>query len=333
MLVVDRLALETRVLLLGCSARLGRLVASCAAWWERIAPSPRAAARLRDAQLAALLERVDGKRATRRLELRGCKLTGEGLAPLRGSDALEEVDLRCPVLTGSLPGPPKLDADRVSSILLTCSALRTFRFLESSDYETHFAAGPHRSCAARPLQAVRLAIHTRRWRAAGEPSACDFCAGSRVGREWRYETCARCGRRSCRGGGGGGGGGVGGVGGIVGGGDAHAGPRACPPMVACSFCAQYVCESCCETSGSCDECFKQLCGGDECGGVSRCDVCRDTFCSKCRKVARCDACGAVACSSCTAWQRCDCGRLRCDGCVDPWVEQEPCVCGATFGAC
>ena len=74
--------------------------------------------RLRDKQLEALLRRANAVKVTKYLNLKHCLgLRGSGLAPLRGSNTLLEINLRFSGDSSHTHKDPVLDADAICSVL------------------------------------------------------------------------------------------------------------------------------------------------------------------------------------------------------------------------
>lgn len=122
--------LPSLVILASCSKTLQWYAFGTHWMWREIdfgLIDARKTAKLTDPQLAALLRRVNAKHCTRVLRLTGCtQIRGAGLDPLRGSCALEEIDLRLEWShRGNSFGPPGFDERRVFRILSSLSPINS----------------------------------------------------------------------------------------------------------------------------------------------------------------------------------------------------------------
>ena len=120
--IAEQLAFEQRVQLASSCKALREVVYSCKAFWRNITFPEATAKNVTDEHLRALLINVNAPTTVKSVSLRGCvneRLTGRGLAPLRYSGSLEQIDLRIKPCESRCFGDTGLDDNIVASILST----------------------------------------------------------------------------------------------------------------------------------------------------------------------------------------------------------------------
>mmetsp|Transcript_41715 Transcript_41715/g.126570 ORF Transcript_41715/g.126570 Transcript_41715/m.126570 type:complete len:573 (-) Transcript_41715:154-1872(-) len=252
---------------------------------------------LSDKQLRALLVNIDARQVTRNLSLRGCTaVTGLGLDPLRGSRALELIDLRLGSTDHCIPGETGLEEESILSILSSMPPF-TVRVKDMLD--------PRQNCtkSMRGLSVVLFRAQNSDRRGLGSFNATlqswldNFHTIKALQIEMDRMKCDHCFVAL-----------------------AEKIPESCFENEASrSFCASCKSTSCgvgsCPTTGECDRCNAVFC--ESCTSVDWCSGCRLSLCSKCTFVAFCTDCNESFCTECRDVSECIvCERLRCEECVD-----------------
>jgi len=180
----------------GASCKTLQRITNDGRLWQHIKfLSKKSRHKLSDAQLRALLTRVDARSHTKSISLRGCvSVTGSGLCPLQGSVALLAADLRRASSKQRdrrhLLTERALDGEEVARILKPMAQL-TELLLEwgSAPLSPHFVVSVTGGCDScvdviNPTKIVRT-----------KPCKCCemyFCASCRAA---HWSTCERCKRR------------------------------------------------------------------------------------------------------------------------------------------
>ncbi|KAL9190651.1 hypothetical protein ACHAXT_000357 [Thalassiosira profunda] len=253
------------------------------------------ATKLSDADVGGVLVCIDAVNTLKKLKLHGCTgIRGSGLEPLRGSLALEQIDLSLAMKSKTLILPPDIRADAVIPILDSIvederSCLKHIQLPKKwRDVRSR--------TVSQFLPKYNRALNNREM-------TCDYCLGyndpkcgaiCRTSEEdpWIPQSGAFWGIQH------------------------HS----------CYECTKTYCEEHSEeeTPHVCEVCEKMYCV--DCNQINTCDICDETTCGKCSNIERCADCDGVYCGNCCQVYWCDgCDDQRCEECV-PFIicEQEGC---------
>jgi len=257
------------------------------ALWRDIDFAPikdQAKALVTDERLSNLLVRVNAHAVTRSLNLSSCdEISGTGLEPLRGSETLEEINLRygyrnnqivfdhiLPILRSMLP----FKLSRVRVITPLDDFPETFK---------SFLRDLHDSQQRKALE---------------EELACTACANMVVD-DTRQSVANRCGLPfpgcdGCQ--------------------RSFCGHGSCPAEVlVCNSCSEVSCGDCTATKER--NIMLPFLSFKDCEVVRKCSSCHVSFCYMCRAVKRCDGCSQNLCSKCDEVVICsECDKARCTDC-------------------
>jgi len=327
------------------------------------------ASKISDADLAAMLVCINAVSNIKTLRLTGCvSINGQGLAPLRGSAVLKEIDLslvrrkKSPIIT---PAPNILEEDVLPILdsiintegnaleILTLpktwrnrQLLITNQFLER--FNNKLEARRHTCSRCTVLcheTGTGFSITGSWWKYGVQNFSCNecrlnFCHDCETITGGPYVSCCTvCEAEYC---------------------------HQCNPMKFCDVCERDICNSCstvvdCEECGTpfCDACAPKFgCGcssGNLCMGCVSCSYCGDQFCDNCSPVNMCecwdgprcedcavragkpDCCGetiaATACEECIGFVQCEgCPKSNCLRCINEKEYDVECCedCGREF---
>ncbi|KAL9182972.1 hypothetical protein ACHAXT_004251 [Thalassiosira profunda] len=241
------------------------------------------AVRLSDDDLGAVLAILDAGRNLHKLKLANClNITGRGLEPLRGSTALQFVDLS---LVGQFVKVPEIENPEVEGGVLSVAIVTPVlqSIIDAEGSALRYLALPHkwRAALSEPL-ALFHRNYAQHLYDKSQPCAKENCHNP-VGVH-RMRRCRECSEQPCvcysawfghfRMGGG-------------------------FQDYSCYECGSMYCESCndhLEPLNYCDCCEKNYCTKHL--SFDGCDACETTNCSGCRSTVECSECGLVRCSKC-----------------------------------
>lgn len=297
----------------GCSRKCRKIVfddAPAERWREVQFCDGKRPCHINDHQLRAFLRKANAKEHTRKLSLIGCpNLNGRGLAPLTGSQVLEDVDLR---VVGTLPlkgeqgeqyGPTCLDELRIYSIMM--SVLSDLRHL-------------WHSCSGSGVMLLRrIAIRTEtlpvgmstqlrliydrreRFRSRWSPPSCSQCKALRSN-DWLKISDHFCGAPNCR-----------------------RSSTWCPackehddatPYTKCLGCRSDYCKQCTPQMIKCAVCKHNYCKA--CAMPPTCPECTIPKCQWCSTITKCNGCNKECCAS-HGFESCgNCDKNFCVDCTD-----------------
>ncbi|KAL3781192.1 hypothetical protein ACHAW5_007004 [Stephanodiscus triporus] len=227
------------------------------------------AGRLSDDDVFGVLTCIDGANVLRTLKLTGCVgLTGSGLEPLRGSTALEQIDLSLSRRHGrpAIATEPSLSEGCVLPIL--------------------------DSVIDAPENSLRHIQLPKEFRGGRSPLLDDFIEKYDEFLEGRGGACAKCL--------------VGAWGNMDGGGnpwvvECHKSPFYGLQNYTCYECTNHFCtENDCV--GRCVGCEREYC--TDCVALVECASCRGKMCARCREMKECDRWGKCICETCVDRGRC-----------------------------
>ncbi|KAJ1448867.1 hypothetical protein M885DRAFT_623031 [Pelagophyceae sp. CCMP2097] len=302
--LVSCLGLQCRMRLMLASLRAKQAVCGAPCCWTTISFDADCAAKLSDAQLAALLRRVSAVEKTRSLSIKGClSVTGAGLVQLRTSTVLETLDLRVSPFTDAplkvkgsldaalicaflmnkmLPVQPSEDRGQVLENVMLQPTRRSRRLLKQHDR-------PWRALLARVFE-------SRAYRRRRDRTACGHCTDAKaavladVGNAnedsfWPLSrlSCHKCTKFTCGG---------------------FPGRYDCPLLKECTSCSRGICETCADADEQeCRRCAVLVCGdcvrsGGDLPLLVHCSICRRDFCYDCKETGSCPTCHENFCSDC-----------------------------------
>ena len=239
----------------------------------------RQAARLTDECLHSLLSNANAQRVTKSLSLMGCtSIQGTGLAPLKFSHHLEQIELRKSQHEIETCGETGLDDSFVIEVLSSMAPINESLARQAGSsglkivkIRTQHDSGSFYECFSDPIRGFLFAWTQAVSKQVEEQQVvCKDCNGALVDRipaedfSWKAATCF------------------------------------------CSKCKSYFCgELGCEVSFGCSICMDQFCGN--CVFVDRCIICTNFFCDDCRPTGFCDSeqCRGCYCVECRETAICD----------------------------
>ena len=332
--LLTSLSLSSLVKLSVCSKTLAESVYSRSYLWEKIdleTLSYHQRNDFSDRSLHRLLEAVNAKAITKSLSISRCaKIQGFGLEPLRGSHAIEELDLRNKCPYDSINGKTGLEDSFVVNLLGTMMP---------------FARPTHDNCRS----GLTARLFTVRFNAQKKPPLVngvntanriqdcfhsygqvkkflDSFDGSLKDRLWIDRVpCCHCneplvGRIPC-----------------------NQFETKEAAALRCFECSKISCgQNECPSTKRCQKCFSDLC----CVNIDTCDECRIPMCSSCYEIEKCQGpCSRNLCECCCSVLECDhCHKSFCEGCKDlmfchkcdkffcpDCIEVSPC--GEGYGDC